>query len=155
VTIQRFSPGFWLILGIMLATLLLLWAGLFGVDAHATVNVVPPPAVKEDVIKEKEDKNDGPIGAYIELRGGGGAWGVVQWQDSAGNWHDVEGWRGSLLAGGQSWWVDRKDFGAGPFRWVVSESAAGPVLGASQPFSLPSGANQVMVITVSPGTSAK
>jgi hypothetical protein len=42
-------------------------------------------------------------GAYIELGIQdllSGAWTVVQWQDTAGNWHDVEGWQGWLDADG-------------------------------------------------------
>jgi hypothetical protein len=69
-------------------------------------------------------------------------WTAVQWQDSRGRWHDVEGWRGQLEAvangrGTKRWWVAQKDFGTGPFRWVVRRGQEGALLAASQPFSLP------------------
>ncbi len=67
--------------------------------------------------------DSGPLGTHIELVAPehAGAWSVVQWQDSAGNWHDVEGWRGTLDSQGYiRWWVDAKDFGTGPFRWVIT-----------------------------------
>ena len=74
-----------------------------------------------------------------------GAWTIVQWQDSAGGWHDVEGWRGTLDGPTlKRWWVADKDFGTGPFRWVVIQepSAAPPHI--SEPFSLPHEANQII-----------
>jgi len=94
-----------------------------------------------------------PAGAWIELHAPqalAGGWAVVQWQDRAGIWHDVEGWRGRLDGGVESWWVHPKDFGSGPFRWTVSEQAGGKLLGASQPFSLPAEANQVLQVTAVP-----
>ena len=100
-----------------------------------------------------DDDDRGPIGAYIELQVAGppvGAWTVVQWQDSANGWHDVEGWQGSVGASGyQLWWVAAKDFGTGPFRWVVKQGSGGPVLGTSEVFNLPGGANETVQVTVS------
>jgi hypothetical protein len=145
MTFQKVFTSSWLIFGIIVIGLLL-WAGLSAPDAHAIVVVVPPTPTPIVDHKKDSKKDHYPIGAHIELHGAGGAWGAVQWQDSAGNWHDVEGWRGSLSGGGQSWWVAKKDFGTGPFRWVVSQSPTGPIVGMSQPFYLPTEANQVMVI---------
>jgi hypothetical protein len=103
----------------------------------------------------ERDRDSKPVGAHIELHAPGspaGAWAVVQWQDSAGGWHDVEGWQGTLGEGGnQRWWVAARDFGKGPFRWVVSQGQGGPALGVSQPFNLPGEANQVVPVTVSLG----
>ena len=74
----------------------------------------------------------------------------MQGQDSAGGWQPVEGWRGALGATGYKvWWVEAKDFGKGPFRWVVTQGENGPVLGASDPFKLPGGAGERVRITVS------
>jgi hypothetical protein len=54
----------------------------------------------------------------------------------------VDGWRGSLDSSGSlRWWVAAKDFGSGPFRWVVGEAA-------SEPFNLPAGAGQVVYINM-------
>ena len=103
------------------------------------------------VTDDAEDKD--PVGAYLELRVSGassGAWSVVQWQDDAGGWHDVEGWQGTLDASGQRrWWVAAKDFGKGPFRWAVYDGPGGLLVGTSQAFQLPDWANQVLRTEVS------
>lgn len=64
-------------------------------------------------------------------------WAAVQWQDAQGKWHDVSGWRGSVVHGRAIWWVEEKDFGKGPFRWVVYQKEGGERLQISQPFNLP------------------
>lgn len=72
---------------------------------------------------------------------------VVQWQDAWGDWHDVEGWRGTLddvstdtdgkIVGHKTWWVAAKDLGKGPFRWQGHRCANGKLLATSAPFYLP------------------
>ncbi|MBN1889706.1 MAG: hypothetical protein JW850_17045 [Thermoflexales bacterium] len=69
-------------------------------------------------------------------------WTVVQWQDGLGDWHDVEGWRGTLdeVASGEgkkTWWVGRADLGHGLFRWLVYERLDGHLLAHSASFNLP------------------
>ena len=84
---------------------------------------------------------------------------VVQWQDGEGAWHDVEGWRAPLalivsgpadtLIGWRPWGVDPKDFGSGPFRWVVyADSSKEDVLATSSAFDLPRGSEETRVIDV-------
>lgn len=74
---------------------------------------------------------------------------VVQWQDQDGIWHDVEGWQGSpdliipgpsnTMVGLKAWGVAAKDFGTGPFRWLVyADSSRAKRLATSEPFTLPS-----------------
>jgi hypothetical protein len=68
------------------------------------------------------------------------AWTVVQWQDGLGVWHDVDGWRGDLDDGDgdqKLWAVLGKNFGQGPFRWVVYEKRDGKEWGVSASFFLP------------------
>lgn len=70
-------------------------------------------------------------------------WTVVQWQDAMGEWHDVEGWRGTLDEvalgiGKKCWVVDDKDLGDGPFVWLVYARPGGALVAASFPFYLPS-----------------
>jgi hypothetical protein len=99
----------------------------------------------------ERSRDDAPTGSHIALHvtfEQAGLWTVVQWQDSAGNWHDVEGWRGTLDEGQKVWWVAQKDFGTGPFRWVVYQSQGGKLLGSSVPFNLPAFPNQTMQVTV-------
>ncbi|MEM7347955.1 MAG: hypothetical protein AAF485_27295, partial [Chloroflexota bacterium] len=101
-----------------------------------------------------DDDYDGkPLIAHIELfatSAPSGAWGVVQWQGSDGNWYDVEGWRGVLDSSGyRRWAVESKDFGTSLFRWQVRRgSATGTVVGTSETFALPSGAGESLQITV-------
>lgn len=114
-----------------------------------TPTVTLPSRPKPDRAAEAER----PVGAYIELRvqpAQAGLWSVVQWQDAAGNWHDVEGWRGTV-EGVRVWWVAEADFGKGPFRWVIYQGQDGPRLATSTPFNLPSEANQTVQIQVSSG----
>jgi hypothetical protein len=124
----------WLMIGLLLAGLGLLAAPVLADGGLPDRD--PPPARDSG----RDDNGDSaPLGAAIELT----AWppggpSVVQWQDSNGDWQDVEGWRGALDNGGRiRWWVAAKDFGSGPFRWVVGEAA-------SEPFNLPTGAGQTL-----------
>ena len=111
---------------------------------------LPPRETPTPVPGHKHSQQNSPAGATIVLNVSGapaGAWAVVQWQDSAGGWRDVEGWSGTL-SDSSRWWVHPKDFGSGPFRWVVAQGRGGVVWGVSQPFSLPASANQVGRVTV-------
>lgn len=79
-------------------------------------------------------------------------WSVVQWQDSGGNWHDVEAWRGVIDQSQQIWWVAEKDFGTGPFRWVIYRDSHGEILAQSQQFFLPATHNQLIDVIISSGS---
>jgi len=103
-------------------------------------------------------------GAYIALRVGTGTvqqparvgaqdftslWTIIQWQDTSGDWHDVEGWQGSLEQHTTKiWWLPDYLFGAGPFRWRVTRERGGVVLGTSEPFTLPQTANKTLWVDV-------
>ena len=130
-----------------IGSLLLAWFPPLAYAALPPRPPVPGPSPSD------EDRQEEPIGATIELQSswrGADGWAVVQWQDNAGGWHDVEGWRGHLDAGGgQRWWVAAKDFGAGSFRWVVSQEPGSEQLTASDPFILPDAANQTLQIAAS------
>ncbi len=75
---------------------------------------------------------------------------VVQWQDDMGGWHEVEGWRGTVGGNRTVWWVEAKDWGKGPFRWLVYESGteADSILAVSGEFYLPSRQGEVTRISV-------
>lgn len=144
------------LLGMMLALTLvsvlfeLVWPPSL-TQAGATLPPREPPQSTSD--KGDHTDNKQSLGAYIELQiqpSQVGLWTIVQWQDSAGEWRDVEGWRGNLDEGGKKkWQVAAKDFGKGPFRWIVTERPSGPLLATSDPFNLPAHANEVMQIEVS------
>jgi hypothetical protein len=75
---------------------------------------------------------------------------VVQWQDEVGNWHDIEGWRGAVSNGQTIWWVEQKDWSAGPYRWVVYEASAGAAhaLATSWEFTLPAAQGEIRQISL-------
>jgi hypothetical protein len=103
------------------------------------------------------------VGSAIELRveglptGPEGVWTVVEWQDPfTGQWNAVEGWQGTVEQDGtQTWWVASKDYGAGPFRWVILESKeadrlAGDQLAISEIFNLPQKRGEIVVVLATP-----
>ncbi|GAB4450179.1 MAG: hypothetical protein Kow0031_32630 [Anaerolineae bacterium] len=120
---------------LLFLALLLLLSPAHVIQAAGGLPDRDPPPAGSDGRRDSDDST--PPGAQIELA----AWppgepSVVQWQDSSGGWHDVEGWRGELGSDGTiRWWVAAKDCGSGPFRWVVGNSAT-PSL-TSEPFNLP------------------
>lgn len=96
------------------------------------------------------------FGGWIELRAQNAKtqWTVVQWQDSAGKWIDVDSWRGAFDVvtdgvGRKTWWVDQSSFGPTLFRWVIYDGASNQVLAQSQPFNLPSENKQTVSTQVS------
>jgi hypothetical protein len=115
---------------------------------------LPPPSDQPSNPERRSDDDDSnPVGAYIELQTLPilvQAWTVVQWQDQIGGWHEVEGWHGTVeLDGSKRWWVAAKDFGKGPFRWVVMAKNDGQPLATSLSFNLPSTAYEVVQSEVS------
>ncbi len=120
-------------------------------DTHPTYPESPeqPPSPDEN----GRDSDSESVGAYIELQSLPATmlegWTVVQWQNEKSDWYDVEGWQGTPdPGGGKRWWVAPKNFGTGPFRWVVTQGKGGPSVGESDPFDLPSEANKTIHITV-------
>lgn len=68
----------------------------------------------------------------------------VQWQDGLGEWHNVEGWRGTADElhndwGRKSWWLDREHLGTGPFRWVIYSDGSEEPIKSSDKFFAPTG----------------
>jgi hypothetical protein len=87
-------------------------------------------------------------------------WTKIQWQDDVGNWHDVEGWQGTLdksaSGGGQkTWWVPDSLFKHGAFRWVIYDKQGGEVLGISQAFNTPKFSDVWVMVEVPLSASPK
>ena len=120
-------------------------------QAGPTLPPINLPATPTPIPDKSDDDDDAPI-AHIDLQvvpAQAAGWSVVQWQGSDDNWHDVEGWRGSLSAGGmRRWAVESKDFGSGPFRWVVMAGQSGSIIGTSESFHLPASGNEVVSLTI-------
>lgn len=91
-------------------------------------------------------------GAFIHIQvvnGNRQTFTMLQWQDGEGNWHDVDGWRGTLEDGvWKRWWLPSYLFGKGPFRWLVYEHSGGELLAVSRSFDLPTLPGQVVSVLV-------
>lgn len=93
-----------------------------------------------------------PPVAWIELSLQGakpGLWSVVQWQDTAGGWHDVDGWGAAAGSGVLVWGVFPSEFGKGPFRWAIYEGPGGKLSKSSMSFNLPAKSGEVVRVSVS------
>lgn len=130
------------------------------VPSVALADLPPRPGPSAPSSDPGSDADAGdPIGGYITLQAPmapAGIWTVVQWQDQAGGWHDIEGWRGLLDDDRQKvWWIAPADFGKGPFRWVVYQGQNGKSLTSSSPFYLPSAAYETVSVEIGslPGQS--
>jgi len=160
---QKQNGGRALMAGILTCVVCILFAGVLPpVLAQAAPPVAslpprpapifPPRPTAPVPPSEGDEKDDEPIGATIELQvqsAPNGIWAVVQWQDSEGTWHDVEGWRSSLDQGDKKrWWVAGADFNKGPFRWVIYQDPGGDLLANSNAFYLPGSAGETMSIEV-------
>ena len=132
--------------------------------ARADSGVLPPrPTV--------EVASSSPVGGFIRLRiafPSSWSWTAhpwqathtqVQWQTGEGDWVNVTGWHGALddvdvdadgsVTGAKTWWVAPRDFGTGPFRWLVTAGNSGTALAASEPFTLPARSANTVSIDVS------
>jgi hypothetical protein len=90
-------------------------------------------------------------GGLIELRVQPvqvGLWTLIQWQDARGQWHDVDGWQGTVDGNIQVWWVAPRDFSKGPFRWQVYQGLGGQLLATSESFSLPRRTGEIVRVDV-------
>ena len=80
----------------------------------------------------------------------------VQWQTADGTWIDVKGWYGGhddievapdgTALATKTWWVASGDYGAGPFRWIVTDVTDSRALATSPAFDLPMRSGQTAVI---------
>lgn len=131
---------FGLILCLLLANIWL------STPAHADLPPRPP------IVDEGDDEETPrPIVASILLQttpAHNGLFSVVQWQDDQGGWHDIESWRGAVNNGRTIWWVEEKDFGKGPYRWLVFDQEGGTLLATSELFNFPDEPKAQQVVEV-------
>ena len=160
---KRHRTGRWLMSSALcIVCALVVIAGLTGPMPTASADLPPRPTAITPT-STPSPKPQEPAGAWIELRvqqpgselpaDWQQLWTAVQWQDIEGRWHDVEGWRGALDevgngVGTKVWWVAQKDFGTGPFRWVVHRGQGGEYLAESEPFTLPPAAGMTVQVAV-------
>jgi hypothetical protein len=141
-TLYRLIMAFIISMAIIVAAITLLTS-----TVSADLPDRPDPAPTDQ--SGSEDADD-LIGAYIELTSANQGWSVVQWQDENGDWHNVDGWQGNIDNDGtKRWWVAQKDFGSGPFRWVVLAAPNGQMLANSASFRLPSEVNMIQPVIAS------
>ena len=128
----------WVLLAVLVVVLVVLVPGVMYADLPPRD---PPPG----------GSRGAPVAGFIELRmetAQPGLWAVVQWQDTAGDWHDVENWSAALDSGYQQWGVFPAQFGRGPFRWTIYGGAGGKLLAVSAPFDLPAGDREIVTVSV-------
>jgi hypothetical protein len=116
----------------------------------ATANADLPPRPDKP---PKEEKAARPLVTAIVLNvtpAQDDLWSVVQWQDAQGDWQDIAGWSGWVVDGRTIWWAEEKDWGKGPFRWVVYETKEGSLMATSEHFTLPETRQAPLVVTVAP-----
>jgi hypothetical protein len=109
-------------------------------------------------------------GAFIELHLDPilqeGLWTQVQWRDAFGEWHNTDGWGGTLIEKEQlvRWYLGEELLDTGPYRWQIFERntytlsgdpsdggklvATNKLLASSQPFYLPEDPGQTLDIEV-------
>ncbi len=84
-----------------------------------------------------------------------GAWTAVQWGNADSTlWHNVDNWVVPLTLdqkGQMRWRVDPKDFGTGPFRWVIYDkdpAQGGIIVRVSQAFNFPTRENESVSVSI-------
>lgn len=124
-------------------------ATVFAARVNSDPSLPPRPPLTTPSPKQGTSRAERPRTARIELtvtNAEPGSWSVVQWRDGNGNWQDVEGWRAPVGSEPIIWWVLDKDFGKGPFRWVIYRLDGDFVLPTSELFYLPRAAGEVVLI---------
>ncbi len=137
----------WMCIGLFGVVFVTMLLGAFTFAPQAPSGLPPRPTVEPTAV---------PVaGASIQLLlanatvGADGVWTMIQWQDADGDWHDVEGWQGTVeLDGTQTWWVDGTQLGTGPFRWRIYTEQDGSPLAISDDFYLPERSRMVMTVAV-------
>jgi hypothetical protein len=134
---------------------------ILAVSLVLVLGILLPSLVLADLPERPEDAEPATEppksrkGAGIELSVTGATepyYAVVQWQDggagaaSAGEWHDVDGWRGQVEDGCVLWFVPESLFEKRPFRWVVYDDEG--TLGSSESFTMPSYKGQIVRVIV-------
>lgn len=110
---------------------------------------LPPRPIKTPITEKEKPTPEAPAGTLLlnTQPSQDGLWSVVQWQGAAGNWHDVEGWRGVVRQGRTIWWVEQGHWGKTPYRWLVFQEEGGTMLAASEPFALPN-SGEILIVEV-------
>jgi hypothetical protein len=116
-----------------------------------------PPTVEPTTEPSEPSAPSGAIELWIQFRPDAPAdmtWRenlltVVEWRDSLGDWHVVDGWQAKLdeaksQHGRKIWYVSEDLFGKGPFVWVIYPNPTSDPIAVSLPFDLPSSAGVVV-----------
>lgn len=133
-------------LSLLLFTSLLLWATI----TDPVTAAAPTPITQTPVVELLNPRLEGALIALQAQPLQPGLWTRVQWQDTHGGWHDIEGWQGAFNPDQQVlWYVGPEHLGTGPFRWLVYQEQGGNLLGVSQPFDLPSRGGELLRVALS------
>lgn len=73
-------------------------------------------------------------------------WTSVQWLDEEDEWQDASGWQSDFNENGMVVWaVAAKDYGTGPYRWVIYTEEDGTVHSTTDLFYLPESKRNVWI----------
>lgn len=158
---KRYAQPIWLLLGMLFAISFFAVSVNQGSAAPSGLPTRPTdsPTATPTVTPTAPTATPVPVkpivyGAYIQLQLSGSynpahLWTIVQWQDTNGGWHNVDGWQGTLDDGSsKTWWVAPEDFGTGPFRWVAYATKGGQLLASSSSFDLPDQTKEIVLVTL-------
>ena len=156
------------LVGVVSALLLLVWGGSIATGGTPEVGQAPlptstrpptPAIPSTPAVQPTRPPNTEIAGGWIELRvrfspaetEPQALWTIVQWQDTEGRWHNVDGWQGTFDEihdgwGVKRWWLDQTLFAHGPFRWLIYRSKEDTLLTVSDPFFLPEYTGQTTYI---------
>jgi hypothetical protein len=141
-----------IIIATFIALCLFLFVLILGVNQKSASAGLPPRPEPSPTAPPKSSNPGGNIELVYDgvPVGPNGVWTAVQWQDPyTEKWTTVEGWQGTIdLDGTQRWWVAPSEFGKGPFRWLVYDKQDGKLLETSEPFTMPAGNHQVVIVEI-------
>jgi hypothetical protein len=126
-----------MVIGLLCGLVVMTW---LAAPTRSAVQALPPRPTPATITPTAAPSSYVREGGLIELHvqpARTGLWTLIQWQDARGQWHDVDGWQGTVDGAIQIWWVAPRDFGKGPFRWQIYQSRGGRLLANSPSFSLP------------------
>ena len=148
---RTFSTTALMFMGILVLSILVVTLpGTANADLPPRPVITPVPTPAPTSAPEK-DSSESESRARFVLNAGRDledAWTVVQWQGDDGVWHDVEGWRGQVVNGQVRWRVAEKDYGTGPFRWLIYDASGEEGHPEGSSFSLPAYSGQIMTVDV-------
>lgn len=109
-------------------------------DAPPRPELTPtPPPTTTPIPLVSPSQSSQPAAIILTLSNPDSAyWTSVQWLDEDDEWQDVSDWQSDFNdAGLVVWAVAAKDYGTGPYRWVIYDEKDGTMYSTTDLFYLP------------------